>query len=47
VKVGDVRYLKPKQYITIREGKTGKKTVLAVNKKVQKALKHYLDSLKP
>ena len=47
VKVGDVRYLKVGDTLTIKESKTGKDNILLVNKTVYKALQAYLDSIRP
>jgi integrase len=47
LKVGDVRRLKPGQSITIRESKTGKPNILMVNKSVYKALRNYLEKIRP
>jgi integrase len=47
LKVKDVKGLKPGQFITIREGKTGKQNILMVNKAVYKALKNYLKKVQP
>lgn len=47
LRVGDVKYAKPGEYITIKESKTGKGNVLMVNKSVHGALKNYLEKVKP
>lgn len=47
LKVKDVRYLKVGDTLTIREGKTGKDNVLVVNKTVFKALRNYLEKVRP
>jgi integrase len=47
LRVKQVRYLKPGETLTIKEGKTGKDNVLAVNKTVYRALQHYLETLRP
>lgn len=47
LKVRDVRYLKVGETLTIREGKTGKDNILVVNKTVFKALRNYLDKVRP
>ena len=47
VKVGDLRYLKVGDTLTIKETKTGKDNILAVNKTVYKALQAYLDAIRP
>jgi integrase len=47
VKVGDFRYLKVGQTLTIKESKTGKDNILVVNKTVYKALQTYLEAVRP
>lgn len=47
LKVKDLRYLKAGETLKIKEGKTGKENVLAVNKTVYKALKYYFETVKP
>ena len=47
VKVKDVKSLKPGEFITIRENKTGKQNILMVNKSVHKALRNYLEKVRP
>jgi len=47
LKVKDIRYLKPGQTLPIKEGKTGKPNVLAINKTVHKVLQNYLEAVKP
>lgn len=47
LKVKDVAHLRPGDFIPIKEGKTGKQNVLAINRVVYKALKAYLESLDP
>lgn len=47
VKVKDVKSLKPGEYITIKEAKTGKQNILMVNKAVHKALRSYLEKVQP
>ena len=47
LKVKQVRYLKVGDTLTIKEGKTGKDNILAVNKTVYKALQAYLDVIRP
>ena len=47
LKAKDVCHLKPGEHITIRESKTGKSNILLVNKTVYKALRGYLEALKP
>ena len=47
VSVGDVRYLRVGDTLTIKESKTGKDNILVVNKTVYKALQAYLDAIRP
>jgi integrase len=47
VKVKDVMGLKVGDALTIKESKTGKDNILLINKTVFKALKNYLDKVKP
>jgi integrase len=47
VTVGDVRYLKVGDTLTIKESKTGKDNILVINKTVYKALQAYLGSIRP
>jgi integrase len=47
LKVGQVRDLRPGELLYINEQKTGKPNVLMINKSVHKALRKYLDELKP
>jgi integrase len=47
LKVKDVQHLKVGHHITIRESKTKKDNILVVNKAVYKALRNYLDAVKP
>jgi integrase len=47
LKVKDVKSLKPGEFITIKENKTGKQNILMVNKSVHKALKDYLQKVHP
>ena len=47
LKVQDVKDLKIGETVNIVESKTGKKNVLVINKTVQKALKNYLEKVKP
>ncbi len=47
VKVGDLRYLKVGDTLTIKESKTGKDNILVVNKTVYKALQTYLETVRP
>ena len=46
VKVKDVKSLKPGEFITIKENKTGKQNILMVNKFVHKALRNYLEKVR-
>jgi len=43
----DVKSLKPGEYITIKEAKTGKQNILMVNKAVHKALRSFLEKIRP
>ncbi len=47
LKVKDLRYLKVGDTLTVKESKTGKDNILIVNKMVYKALKNYLEKVKP
>ena len=47
VQVGDLRYLRVGDTLTIKESKTGKDNILVVNKTVYKALQAYLDAIRP
>lgn len=47
LKVADVRDMKVGDTLIIREGKTGKRNVLVMNKSSYKALQAYLEKLKP
>jgi integrase len=47
LQVGQVRYVKPGEYVTIRESKTGKENTLMINKAVHRALAEYLENEKP
>jgi integrase len=47
LKVKDVKSLKPGEFITIREKKTGKQNILMVNKPVHRALRNYLHEVRP
>jgi integrase len=47
LKVGDVRNMKVGDTLIIREGKTGKRNMLVMNKSIYKSLQTYLDKLKP
>ena len=47
VTVGDVRYLKVGDTLTIKESKTGKDNILVINKTVYKALQTCLEAMRP
>lgn len=47
LRVSEVERLKPGQSIAIREGKTGKENVLMVNRTLHKALRDYLEKVRP
>ncbi len=47
LKVRDIRYLKVGDHLTVKESKTGKDNILVVNKTVFKALRNYLDTMRP
>ena len=47
VQVGDIRYLRVGDTLTIKESKTGKDNILVVNKTVYKALQAFLDAIRP
>jgi len=47
LKARDVKSLKPGEFITVKESKTGKQNILMVNKAVHKALRTYLESVRP
>lgn len=47
IRVSDVENLKPGDILPIKEGKTGKPNILAINNTVYKALKHYLEEVAP
>jgi len=47
LRVKDVKHLRHGDSITIKEGKTGKNNILMINKAVHKALKGYLETVKP
>jgi integrase len=47
LRVADIAHLKPGQTVTILEGKTGKENILMVNRTVHKAIKDYLDKVRP
>ena len=47
LKVGDVKGMKIGDTLVIKEGKTGKRNILVMNKSIYKSLQTYLDALKP
>lgn len=47
LKVGQIKDLKPGEYLEIKEGKTGKENILVINKAVYKAIRNYMEKLKP
>jgi integrase len=47
LKVKQIKDLKPGEHIEIKEGKTGKENILVINKTVYKAIRNYLEKLKP
>jgi integrase len=47
LKVGDVRSMKVSDTLIIREGKTGKRNMLVMNKSIYKSFQAYLEKLKP
>jgi len=47
LKVGQVRYAKVNEGITIKESKTGKLNTLFINKSVDKALQNYFENVQP
>jgi integrase len=47
LKVGDVRYMKVEETLAIREGKTGKRNILVMNKSIHKSLYKFLDKIRP
>lgn len=47
LRVKDVRHLKPGEFITVRENKTGKENILMVNRSVHRALALYLKDVDP
>jgi len=44
LKVKDLKNLKPGEYLTIREKKTGKTNVVMINRQVHKVLKSYIET---
>lgn len=47
LKVGDVKGMKIGDTLVIKEGKTGKRNILVMNKSIYKSLQTYLDAMKP
>jgi len=47
LKVGDVKGMKVGDTLVIKEGKTGKRNILVMNKSIHKSLQVYLEALKP
>lgn len=47
LKVGDVKGMKIGDTLVIREGKTGKRNILVMNKTSYKSLQNYLDKIRP
>jgi integrase len=47
LKVGDVRTMKVGDTLMIREGKTGKRNMLVMNKRIYKSFQTYLEKLRP
>jgi integrase len=47
LKVKQIKDLKAGEYIEIKEGKTGKENILVINKPVYKAIRNYLEQMKP
>jgi integrase len=47
LKVGHVKGMKVGDTLIIREGKTGKRNILVMNKSIHKSLQIYLEALKP
>ena len=47
LKVGDVKGMKVGDTLIIKEGKTGKRNMLVMNKSIHKSLQIYLEALKP
>ena len=47
LKVNQIKDLKPGEYLEIKEGKTGKENILVINKAVYKAIRNYMEKLKP
>jgi integrase len=47
LKVGDVSGMKVGDTLIIKEGKTGKRNILVMNKSIYKSLQIYLEALKP
>lgn len=47
LQVGDLKYTKAGEYVTVKESKTKKENVLMVNRAVHGALKNYLEQAQP
>ena len=47
LKVGDVKGMKVGDMLIIKEGKTGKRNILVMNKSIHRSLQIYLEALKP
>ena len=47
LRVGDVKGMKIGDTLVIKEGKTGKRNILVMNKSIHKSLQVYLEALKP
>ena len=47
LKIGDVKGMKIGDTLVIKEGKTGKRNILVMNKSIHKSLQIYLEALKP
>jgi len=47
LKVNQIKDLKSGEYLEIKEGKTGKENILVINKAVYKAIRNYMEKLKP
>ena len=47
LKVSDVRSMRVGDTLIIREGKTGKRNILVMNKSIHKSMQTYLEKLKP
>jgi integrase len=47
LKVGDVKGMKVGDTLIIKEGKTGKRNILVMNKSIHKSLQIYIEKIKP